>query len=223
MKKIKQTRQATAIGLIIAAGLVGCKSETLSYKGEVELAQATPHVEVPVVGVPQVDEPTVESPIVEEPIVELTPSVPVIIPPAPVPVPTPTPQLPTLPIFIGEGITTHTQQPYSGTIVKGGDAYLRYNQDATSMDKFELPEWEVEYKYEPFLEVLITNGTETLCARYSWKKGGFGYAKPHCLWSDTRQALPLTDMQAAYYGYSVIETRIWVNGVVWLGVEIKGE
>ncbi|CAM0105820.1 hypothetical protein VPHPS15B6_0056 [Vibrio phage PS15B-6] len=36
MKKIKQTRQATAIGLIIAAGLIGCKSETQSYRGEVE-------------------------------------------------------------------------------------------------------------------------------------------------------------------------------------------
>jgi hypothetical protein len=214
MKKIKQTRQATAIGLIIAVGLVGCKSETQSYKGEVELAQATPHVEVPFVDVTQVDTPTVELPIVE-----LTPSVPVIT------IPTPTPQLPTLqpptlPIFIGEGITTHTQQPYSGTIVKGGDAYLRYNQDATTMDKFELPEWTVNYKYEPFLEVLITNGSETLCVRYSWKKGGFGYAKPHCLWSDTREAVPLEDMQAAYYGYSVVETRVWVNGVVGLGIEV---
>lgn len=27
-------------------------------------------------------------------------------------------------------------------------------------------------------------------------------------------AVPLTDVQAAYYGYSVIETRGWVNGVV---------
>lgn len=33
--------------------------------------------------------------------------------------------------------------------------------------------------------------------------------------------VPLTDMQAAYYGYSVIETRVWVNGVVGLRVEIK--
>lgn len=70
------------------------------------------------------------------------------------------------------------------------------------------------------IEVLITNGSETLCARYSWKKGGFGYAKPHCLWSDTRQTVPLTDMQAAYYGYSVIETRVWVNGVVGLVVKV---
>lgn len=216
MKKIKQTRQATAIGLIIAVGLVGCKSETQSYKGEVELAQATPHVEVPVV-VPQVDTPTIEIPTVEIPIVELTPSVPVVT----IPTPIPTPQPPTLPIFIGEGITTHTQQPYSGTIVKGGDAYLRYSQSATTMDKFELPEWEVTYRYEPMIEVLITDGAETLCARYSWKKGGFGYAKPHCLWSDTRQALPLADMQAAYYGYSVIESRVWVNGVKDLSIEIK--
>ena len=214
MKKIKQTRQATAIGLIIAAGLVGCKSETQSYKGEVELAQATPHVE-DVVYVPQTEAPTVGLPIVELPIVELTPSVPVVT------TPIPTPQPPTLPIFIGEGINTIKQQPYSGTIVKGGDAYLRYNQAATTMDKFELPDWEVEYKYEPFLEVLITNGSETLCARYSWKKGGFGYAKPHCLWSDTRQSVPLEDMQAAYYGYSVVETRVWVSGVVNFKVAIE--
>lgn len=211
MKKIKQTRQATAIGLIIAVGLVGCKSETQSYKGEVELAQATPQAEMPVVDDPQVDTPTIELPVVE-----LTPSVPVVTPPTPIP----TPQPPIIPIFIGEGINTITQQPYSGTIVKGGDAYLRYNQSATTMDKFELPEWEVNYKYEPFLEVLITNGTETLCARYSWKKGGFGYAKPDCLWSDTRQAVPLEDIQAAYYGYSVVETRVWVNGVVGLGVGV---
>ncbi|AKU42645.1 hypothetical protein [Vibrio phage H188] len=217
MKKIKQTRQATAIGLIIAAGLVGCKSETQSYKSEVELAQATPHVEVPVVDVLQVDAPTVELPIVELPIVELTPSVPAVAPPTPIP----TPQPPTLPIFIGEGVTTHTQQPYGSTIVKGGDAYLRYNQTATTMDRFELPEWKVTYRYEPFLEVLITNGSETLCARYSWKKGGFGYAKPFCLWSDTRDAVPLADMQAAYYGYSVIEVRVWVNGVVGLLLSVE--
>ena len=202
MKKIKQTRQATAIGLIIAAGLVGCKSETQSYKAEVELAQATPHVE-DVVNVPPVDTPTIELPIVE-----LTPSVPV----------TPTP---TIPIFIDEGITTHTQQPYSGTVTRGGDAYLRYNQSATTMDKFELPEWKVTYRYEPMIEVLITNGSETLCARYSWKKGGFGYAKPVCNWSDARQAVPLEDMKAAYYGYSVIESRVWVSGVVGLGVMVE--
>jgi hypothetical protein len=210
MKKIKQTRQATAIGLIIAAGLVGCKSETQSYKGKVELAQATPHVVVPVV-VPQVESPTIELPIVE-----VAPPVPVIT----IPIASPAPQTPTLPIFIGEGITTRTQQPYSGTIVKGGDAYLRYNQSATTMDKLELPEWTVNYKYEPFLEVLITNGTETLCARYSWKKDGFGYAKPHCLWSDARNAIPLEDMKQAYYGYSVAESRVWVNGVVGLGVDV---
>jgi hypothetical protein len=213
MKKIKQTRQATAIGLIIATGLVGCKSETQSYKGEVELAQATPHVEVPVVDVPRVDTPTVELPIVE-----IAPSTPVVIdPPITIPTPLPTP----LPIFIGEGIATHTQQPYSGTIVKGGDAYLRYNQAATTMDKFELPEWKVTYRYEPMIEVLITNGTETLCARYSWKKGGFGYAKPVCNWSDTRSAIPIEDMKQAYYGYSVIESRVWVNGVKDLSIEIK--
>lgn len=211
MKKIKQTRQATAIGLIIAAGLVGCKSETQSYKAEVELTQATPHVEEEAVDVPQVEMPTIELPIVE------VPSVPVIAPP----ITTPTPQPPALPIFIGEGVTTHTQQPYSGSIVKGGDAYLRYNQAAKTMDKFELPEWKATYRYEPFLEVLITDGTETLCARYSWKKGGFGYAKPHCLWSDTRQALPLEDIQAAYYGYSVVESRVWVNGVVGLEVGVE--
>lgn len=220
MKKIKKTRQATAICLIIAVGLVGCKSETQSYKGEVELAQATPHVEVPVVDVPQLDAPTIELPIAEVPVVELTPSVPVVVPP----IHTPTPQspiVPTLPIFIGEGINTITQQPYSGTILKGGDAYLRYNQSATTMDKFELPEWKVTYRYQPFLEALITNGGETLCARYSWKLKGFGYAKQNCLWSDTRQAVPLEDMQAAYYGYSVIETRVWVNGVVGFGVGVE--
>lgn len=212
MKKIKQTRQATAICLIIAVGLVGCKSEAQSYKDEVELAKAAPHVEVPIVDVPQVEIPTIELPIME-----LTPSAPVII----IPTPTPAPQPPMLPIFIGEGITTHTQQPYSGTIVKGGDAYLRYSQTATTMDKFELPTWNVTYRYEPMIEVLITDGAETLCARYSWNKGGFGYAKPVCDWSDTRQAVPLEDMKQAYYGYSIVEARVWVNGAVNLYVGIK--
>ena len=29
------------------------------------------------------------------------------------------------------------------------------------------------------------------------------------------QAVPLTDMQAAYYGYSIVETRVWVGGLVF--------
>ena len=104
---------------------------------------------------------------------------------------------------------------------RGGDAYLRYNQEAQYFNNFELPEWTVDYRYEPFLEVLITDGTETLCTRYSWKLKGFGYARPHCLWSDTRAAVPLEDLQSAYYGYQIVESRVWVNGVVWLGVEIE--
>lgn len=204
--------QVGATGLMIASALAGCNSETQSYKKPVELATATPHIEVEV---PQeVAQPIIEIPVIPlEPVITETPvtEAPVVTQPQP----------PTLPIFIGEGITTHTQQPYIGTITKGGDAYLRYNQSATTMDKFELPEWKVEYRYQPFLEVLITSGGETLCARYSWKLKGFGYAKPHCLWSDTRQAVPLTDMQAAYYGYSVIESRVWVSGVSGLGLGVK--
>lgn len=179
---------------------------------EIGLPSTEASKEDPLVEVPQeVMPPTIETPS--------TPLEPVITETPVATQPKPQPQAPTLPIFIGEGITTHTQQPYSGTITKGGDAYLRYNQDATTMDKFELPEWTVEYRYQPFLEVLITNGGEALCARYSWKLQGFGYAKPHCLWSDTRQAVPLEDMKAAYYGYSVVEIRVWVSGVV--GAEIK--
>lgn len=195
--------------------LMGCNnnqptevpSVVLPPNGDTPLEEISPDIELP-----QVDAPTVELPIVE-----LTPSTPVITDPTPIPAPHP----PTLPIFIGEGITTHTQQPYGGTIVKGGDAYLRYNQTATTMDKFELPDWEVTYRYEPMIEVLITNGTETLCARYSWKLKGFGYARPHCLWSDTRAAVPLEDMQNAYYGYSIVESRVWVNGAKNLDVSIE--
>lgn len=159
------------------------------------------------------DLPPIKEPEVNIPLVPLEPSTPVEIEPEP--------PKPTTPIFIGEGISTTTQQPYSGTIIRGGDAYLRYDAGVTDFQDFELPEWTVEYKYQPFLEVLITNGTETLCARYSWKMKGFGYDKPVCLWSDTRQAVPLTDMQAAYYGYSILETRVWGNGVVGLGVWVE--
>lgn len=102
---------------------------------------------------------------------------------------------------------THTQQPYRGTITRAGDAYLRYNQDAQYFNDFELPEWSVTYRYEPFLEVLMTNGAETLCARYSWKLKGFGYARPICLWSDVRSGVPLTDMQNAYYDFQLFESR----------------
>lgn len=69
--------------------------------------------------------------------------------------------------------------------------------------------------------MLITDGTETLCARYSWKLKGFGYARANCLWSDTRAAVPLEDMQSSYYGHSVVESRVWVNGVVGLGVLVE--
>lgn len=32
------------------------------------------------------------------------------------------------------------------------------------------------------IELLITNGSETLCARYSWVTNWFGYAQAECLW-----------------------------------------
>lgn len=218
MKLSNKPLQVGATGIMIASALSGCNSETQSYKKPVELATATPHVEVKT-------SQEVAQPIIEIPVTPLTPSIPVVEEPVVsepvIAQPQPQPQTPTMPIFIGESITTHTQQPYSGTIAKGGDVYLRYNQTATTMDKFELPEWEVTYRYEPMIEVLITNGSETICARYSWKKGGFGYAKPFCLWSDTRQAVPLEGMKSAYYDYSIVESRVWANGVVvlWVGVE----
>lgn len=133
------------------------------------------------------------------------------------PEPTPTP----LPVFIGEGITTRTQNPYSGSVNRGGDDYLRFDQDAKTIDKFILPTWTVDYKYDPFLEILITDGVETLCARYSWKSNGFGYAQQECFWSSPSQALPIEDLQAAYYGYSIVETRVWISGVVGAVVGIE--
>lgn len=98
---------------------------------------------------------------------------------------------------------------------------MRYNQKAQYFNDFELPEWSVTYRYEPFLEVLITNGAETLCARYSWQKKGFGYARPVCLWSDTRAAVLLDDMKQAYYGHQIVESRVWISGVVGLGVKVE--
>ncbi|AUR82018.1 membrane lipoprotein [Vibrio phage 1.017.O._10N.286.55.C11] len=205
--------------VIVTCLMSGCNSEQNAPVQQKTVTEPTPDTK------PQIDppalvpepepptEPTPQPPVVEVPPMPLEPSTPVT-PPAT------EPQPPTLPIFIGEGVATHTQQPYSGTITRGGDVYLRYNQDARYFNDFELPEWSVEYKYQPYLEVLLTDGTETLCARYSWKLKGFGYARPHCLWSDTRAAVPLKDMQAAYYGYQIVESRVWVNGVVGLGVKI---
>lgn len=191
--------------VIVTCLVSGCNSEQgTQSKTVTETAPDTkPQVDPPVL-MPEPEAP--EPPVVEVPVIPLEPSVPI------------DPPKPNLPIFIGEGVTTHTQQPYRGTITRGGDTYLRYNQDAQYFNDFELPEWNVTYRYEPFLEVLITNGTETLCARYSWKLKGFGYARPVCLWSDTRAAIPLEDMQNAYYGYQIVESRVWVNGVVGLGV-----
>ncbi|AUR91778.1 membrane lipoprotein [Vibrio phage 1.164.O._10N.261.51.A7] len=206
--------------VIVTCLVSGCNSEQsapVQQKTVTDPTSATtPQVDPPVL-VPDPEVPTEPEPqpsVVEVPVIPLEPSKSV--PPATI-----EPNPPTLPIFIGEGITTHTQQPYSGTITRGGDAYLRYNQDAQYFNDFELPEWVIEYKYQPYLEVLITNGAETLCARYSWKLKGFGYARPHCLWSDVREAVPLEDMRSAYYGYSVVESRVWVNGVVGLSIEIK--
>ncbi|AUR81443.1 membrane lipoprotein [Vibrio phage 1.005.O._10N.286.48.F2] len=199
--------------VIVTCLVSGCNSEQSAPAQQKTVIEPTPDTQPqvdPPVLVPEPEAPTEpEPPVVEVPVIPLEPSKPVEQP------------KPTLPIFIGEGITTHTQQPYSGTITRGGDDYLRYNQDAQYFNDFELPEWAVDYRYEPFLEVLITDGTETLCARYSWKLKGFGYARPHCLWSDTRNAVPLEDMQSAYYGYQIVESRVWVNGVGGLGVEVE--
>ncbi len=186
---------------IVAALLAGCQSESSSV-------QSTPEPEPTPAPAPKPE------PLPQKPQPEPIPT------PEPKPDPIPTPP-PSTPIFVPEGISTITQQPYSGTVIRGGDAYLRYDAGITDFQDFEVPEWSVQYKYQPYLEVLITNSTETLCARYSWKLEGFGYAKPNCLWSDVRAALPLQDMKAAYYGYSVVESRVWVNGVVGLGIEIN--
>ncbi|AUR82956.1 membrane lipoprotein [Vibrio phage 1.030.O._10N.222.55.F9] len=206
--------------IIVTCLVSGCNSEQSAPVQQKTVTESTPdtatQVEVPVlVSDPEAPtEPEPQQPVVEVSLIPLEPSIPVD-------PPTIEPQPPTLPIFIGEGITTHTQQPYSGTVTRGGDAYLRYNQDAQYFNDFELPEWVVDYRYEPMLEVLITNGAETLCTRYSWKLKGFGYARANCLWSDTRATVLLSDMQAAYYGYSVIETRVWVNGVVGLLLSVE--
>lgn len=199
--------------VIVTCLVSGCNSEQGAQVQQKTVTEPTPGTK------PQVDPPVlVPEP---EPPTEPEPQPPVVeVPSIPVAPPTIEPQPPTLPIFIGEGINTHTQQPYSSTVTRGGDAYLRYNQDAQYFNDFELPTWQVEYKYEPFLELLITNGTETLCARYSWKLKGFGYARPNCLWSDTRAAVPLEDMKSAYYGYQIVESRVWVNGAVGMAVEI---
>ncbi|AUR91270.1 membrane lipoprotein [Vibrio phage 1.158.O._10N.261.45.E12] len=198
----------------------GCNSDQSTPAQQKTVTEPTPdtkpQVDQPVL-VPEPEAPTEpepQPPVVEMPVIPLEPSTPVT-------PPTIEPEPPALPTFIGEGITTHTQHPYTGTGTRDGDAYLRYNQGAQYFNDFELPEWAVDYRYEPFLEVLITDGTETLCARYSWKKGGFGYARPVCLWSDTRAAVPLSDMQSAYYGYQIVESRVWVNGVKGLLIQIK--
>ena len=200
--------------VIVTCLATGCNSEQSAPAQQkiVTAPDTKPQVDPPVL-MPESEAP--ESPVVEVPSIPLDPSEPIappIIEPEPVA---------TLPIFIDEGITTHAQKPYSGTVTRGGDAYLRYNQDAQYFNDFELPEWNVTYRYEPFLEGLITVGGETLCARYSWKLKGFGYARPVCLWSDTRAAVPLEDMKAAYYGYSVVETRVWLSGFVEFGVGVS--
>lgn len=35
------------------------------------------------------------------------------------------------------------------------------------------------------------------------------------------QVDPLKDMKSAYYGYQIVESRVWINGVVGLLVEIE--
>ena len=225
MKTSMEQHKACVLCAIVLGLMTGCKSEQTA-----RTATINPPVTQPTPDITPDPKPNPEPPVEWIPSTPLEPSTPIVPKPE-----TPEPTKPTLPIFISEGITTHTQSPYNGTVTRGGYSYLRYNSASTEntsaastaraygltyFQDFELPEWTVNYKYEAFLEVLITNGVETLCARYSWRKGGFGYAKPHCLWSDTRVAVPLDDMKAAYYGYSVSETRVWLSGVVGLGVVV---
>lgn len=223
MKTSMEQHKACVLCAIVLGLMAGCKSDQTA-----RTATINPPVTQPTPDITPDPKPNPEPPVEWVPSTPLEPSTPIV--PEPEPENPETPK-PTLPIFISDGITTHTQSPYIGTVTRGGDNYLRYNStsnantaktarayNSADFQNFELPKWTVDYKYEPFLEVLITNGAETLCARYSWKKDGFGYAKPHCLWSDTRQAVPLTDMKNAYYGYSVSETRVWLNGVVGLWV-----
>jgi hypothetical protein len=72
-----------------------------------------------------------------------------------------------------------------------------------------------------FIYCITDKSPEKLCARYSWKLTGFGCAKPVCNWSDTRAAVPIEDMKSAYYGHSVVESCVWINGVVGLEVGVE--
>lgn len=86
---------------------------------------------------------------------------------------------PTTQIFVPEGISAITHRPYSGTIIRR-EMIIFVTILVTDFQYFELPTWSVTYRYEAYLEVLITNSGETLCSRYS----GVGYAKHQYLWSD---------------------------------------
>ena len=45
--------------------------------------------------------------------------------------------------------------------------------------------------------------------------------KAKCLWSDTRDGVSLDDIRESYYGFRVIESRIWIGGVGGLSVVVK--
>ncbi len=195
--------------ILCVLALAGCGSEST-----LETAPETP-APIPTPEVPHMLPIDLGDPVDKfiDPIIEPIPEDPEK------PVAPPEPPKPVLPIFIGDGITALTQRPFSGVVNRGGDAWLRYDSETKYFHDFELPEWKVKYKYLPMLEVLISDDVDTLCVRYSWKSG-FGYAQKICNWSDTREGLSLDDVRAAYYGYSIVETRVWVSGVVGLEVRI---
>lgn len=159
--------------------------------------------------------------VTREPVeVEIADSAVTITPPVPMIPLTPSTPIYKTPVFIPDGITTTTRQPYSGEIYRGGDVYLNYDSETNYFNNFELPKFTVAYKYEPFLEILISDGNEDLCIRYSWVTGKFGMGKAKCLWSNVNDGIELFDIQQAYYGYRVTSTRVWVNGVSGEGVEV---
>lgn len=184
--------------LMIAVLLTGCNSGSESENAPVNNAVIRDPVEIEIT----------------EQVETVIPSVPMI-PLIPV---TPTHKAP---VFIPDGITTITRDPYSGKIYRGGDVYLNYDSEINHFNNFELPNFKVKYRFEPLLEIKISNGADELCIRYSWKTKKYGMAKINCLWSNVSDGMELPDLHQAYYGYRVTGTRVWFNGVVGEAVNVN--
>lgn len=193
--------------LIIALSLTACNEKETVYKTEIVYVDSKCSYSEWCGGLPDVP---VEPPVIEpiKPIEPVEPETPIEPPIEP----------PKLPQFHSEQMVEIA--PGEWLITQDGNVWLKWNSEVEYFHDWTPPEWEVDYKYQTYIEILITNGSESLCVRYNPRARGFGMGEARCLWSDARESVSLEGIRASYYGFYIVETRFLVSGVKGLSVGV---